>query len=233
MKILLSILLMNPASNILLMLFIIGGLVLELKAPGKLFPMLASLLAALLYFLPYYWAGTVQTWELCLFVVGVVLLMLEIFVIPGFGVVGIAGFAAVFAALGLVTLNNHYLDFSQVSSGQISQALFTTLAGALGSILLLLVTAQALTHTTWFKKVSLQTVLSSEAGYHTKQLDLEQLIGEKGVVYTVLRPSGKILVHHTIYDASTQNKFVEKGTLVEIVGVKGNSLVVQPFTLKA
>jgi membrane-bound serine protease (ClpP class) len=227
MKTILLALFMNPPANIILMTIMIGGLVMELKMPGKMIPLLCSLAAALLYFVPYYTAGTVETWELFMFIVGFIFLVLEIFVIPGFGIVGVSGFGAIFAALALVTLKNHYLDFSQVTEGQISQAVLTTLAGALCSVGLMIAVAHTLTKTVWFKKVSLQTVLSNENGYHLKQENLTTLVGEQGVVYTVLRPSGKVLIHNTIYEASAKNKFIDKGTIIEVVAIEGNALQVK------
>ena len=70
---------------------IIGGIYFELQTPGVGFPIIASIIAAILYFVPYYLNGLAANWEIILFFVGVVLLIVEIFIIPGFGIAGISG----------------------------------------------------------------------------------------------------------------------------------------------
>ena len=75
----------------ILILIIIGGIYFELQTPGVGFPILASVVAAVLYFAPLYLDGLAANWEIILFLVGVVLLGVEIFVLPGFGVAGVLG----------------------------------------------------------------------------------------------------------------------------------------------
>jgi membrane-bound serine protease (ClpP class) len=217
----------HPICNIIFIVAMIGGLVIELQVPGKIIPLLISLVASVAYFVPYYMLGTVETWELFVYILGFILLLLEIFVIPGFGLTGISGFIAVFASLALVTLKNHYLDFSEVSEYQIFRAVATTMAGAVCSILFLGVMAYFVTNTNMiFNRVALQSTLSKENGYHIENQGLKNLIGQKGVVYHKLRPVGKIMVNHAIYEATTQNKFLEQGHIVEVLEVKGNMLIV-------
>ncbi len=219
--------LQHPIFNVIFMMAMIGGLVVELQVPGKMIPLLISLTAAVAYFVPYYLLGTVETWELFVFVFGFILLLLEIFVIPGFGVVGISGFVAVFASLTLVTLKNHYLDFSEVSEYQIFRAVATTMAGAVCSILLLAALAYFVTNTNLiFDRVAQKSTLSKENGYHIENQGLKDLVGQKGVVYHKLRPVGKIMVNQAIYEASSKNKFLEQGHIVVVLEVRGNVLIV-------
>lgn len=216
----------HPACSIILMTAMVGGLVTELQVPGKMIPLIISLISAICYFVPYYALGTVETWELFVFVVGFILLLLEIFVIPGFGITGISGFLAVFTSLTLVTLKNHYFDFSLVTDAQIFRAVATTLAGAVCSISFLGVLAYFITNSTLFDRVALQTTLSKENGYHIENEGLADLIGQKGVVYHKLRPIGKIMINNVIYEASSKNKFMEQGHVIEVVAISGNVLIV-------
>ena len=78
----------------------------ELQTPGVGFPIIASIIAAALYFIPYYLSGLAEYWELAFLVIGVVLIMLEFFVIPGFGVAGVLGFLCTFGALLLMMIDN-------------------------------------------------------------------------------------------------------------------------------
>jgi membrane-bound serine protease (ClpP class) len=217
----------HPATNIILMMLILGGLIAELKAPGKLFPLLTSLLATAGYLTPYYFMGTVETWELFLFLFGFVLLLMEIFVIPGFGLTGITGFVALFTSLALVTLHNHYLDFSEVTDAQILRAVVTSVIGAMCSMVMLLIMAHFMTNSAFFNKVALQTSFTKAEGYHIENKALLTLVGQKGVVYNKLRPVGKILVNENIYEATSKNKFFDMGQVVKVVAVNGNTLIVE------
>src|SRR5690606_11458010 len=86
---------LNPAISGVLILIIIGGIYFELQTPGVGFPILASIVATLLYFIPYYLNGLAANWEMIAFVAGVVLILVEIFVIPGFGIFGVLGITLV------------------------------------------------------------------------------------------------------------------------------------------
>ncbi|MCK5693418.1 MAG: nodulation protein NfeD, partial [Bacteroidales bacterium] len=93
--------LINPMISGILIMIIIGGIYFELQSPGIGFALGASILAALLYFAPLYLEGMAENWELILFIVGFILIMVEIFAIPGFGVAGVAGIIAVITGLTL------------------------------------------------------------------------------------------------------------------------------------
>ena len=82
---------LNPVISGLLILIIIGGIWFELQTPGVGFPIAAAAVAAILYFTPYYLNGLAANWEIILFFMGIVLILLEVFVIPGFGIAGISG----------------------------------------------------------------------------------------------------------------------------------------------
>ncbi|MDE6049343.1 MAG: nodulation protein NfeD, partial [Paramuribaculum sp.] len=81
----------NPAVQGILIMLIVGGIYFELQTPGMGFPSVVAIMAAVLYFLPLYLTGIASSWVILLFLVGLLLLLLEIFVIPGFGIAGIAG----------------------------------------------------------------------------------------------------------------------------------------------
>ena len=84
---------------------IVGGLYFELQAPGLGLPIIIAILAALLYFAPHYLEGLAQHWEILVFLAGLILLMLEFFVIPGFGVAGVSGIVLIFASLILTMVS--------------------------------------------------------------------------------------------------------------------------------
>ncbi|MDQ3395491.1 MAG: nodulation protein NfeD, partial [Bacteroidota bacterium] len=120
---------LNPAISSVLILIIIGGLYFELQTPGVGFPILASIVAMILYFIPYYLTGLAENWEILIFFIGVALIALEIFVIPGFGIAGIAGLVLTVGSLILVMLDNKAFDFSFVNPDEIIIASAATLLG--------------------------------------------------------------------------------------------------------
>ena len=93
--------LISPIVQGILIMIIIGGIYFELQTPGIGFPLVAAITACLLYFAPLYLEGMANYVEMILFVVGIILLLLEIFVIPGFGVSGVLGIVCVVASLVL------------------------------------------------------------------------------------------------------------------------------------
>jgi len=110
---------LNPVLSGILILIIIGGIYFELQTPGVGFPLLASLIALVLYLTPYYLNGLAENWEIAMFFVGVALIVLEVFVIPGFGVTGALGIAFTIGSLILVMLDNDFFDFSFVDAEKI------------------------------------------------------------------------------------------------------------------
>lgn len=102
---------MSPVIQGLLIIIIIGGIYFEMQTPGLGFPSAAAIIAAILYFAPLYMDGLAENWEILLFILGVILIMLEIFVIPGFGIAGISGIILVVGGLTMSLLNNTVLIF--------------------------------------------------------------------------------------------------------------------------
>lgn len=217
---------LNPVISGVLILIIIGGIYFELQTPGVGFPILASLVAAILYFTPYYLNGLAENWEIIMFFIGVALLAAEIFVIPGFGIAGVSGLILTIGSLVLVMLNNDTFDFSFVNSGDLFIAVSTTIMGLFGAIIVMFIGGVRLTNTQFFNRIALQDVQDTSQGY-SSNFKSESFIGKTGVTYTVLRPSGKVMIEDNIYDAFTRGNYVEKGTNVVVIGEEGNSVKVK------
>lgn len=218
---------LNPFVSGILILIIVGGIYFELQTPGVGFPILASLVAAILYFLPNYLNGLAENWEIAVFIVGIILIALEVFVIPGFGVAGVLGMICTLGALVLVMLNNDFLDFSFVPSSQVFVSIAVVMTGLLGGIILMFFGGARLLNSNVFKRVSLQETQQSDEGYTSSFYQKKSLVGKKGVTYTVLRPSGKIEIEGNIYDAYTRGNYIGQGVDVEVVSDEGTSLKVK------
>lgn len=217
---------MNPFISGILILIIIAGIYYELQTPGVGFPLIASIIAAVLYFTPYYLNGLAENWEIALFLAGVILIALEIFVIPGFGVAGISGIALTLLSLILVMLNNDFLDFSFVSSKAIYNAALVTLTGLLAVLLLIIFGSDKLAKSKAFRRIALQHVQDSSLGYRADTLS-QELIGQAGAAHTVLRPGGKIMIGDTLYDGVTRGEFIDAGTPVVVIGTETTTLRVK------
>lgn len=218
---------LNPFVSGILILIIIGGIYFELQTPGVGFPILASLVAIILYFVPNYLNGLAENWEIALFIIGIIFIALEVFVIPGFGVAGILGMICTFSSLILVMLNNDLFDFSFVGSDQLIVSIATVSVGLIGAIALMFFGGAKLLNSRMFKRITLADVQNKEDGFTSTPYPNKSMVGTQGVAYTRLRPSGKIEIDGSIHDAVTRGGFIERGASVEVISEEGSSLKVK------
>ncbi len=217
---------LNPFLSGILILIVVGGIYFELQTPGVGFPILASLVALTLYLVPHYLNGLAENWEIAAFFVGVVLIGLEVLVIPGFGVAGVAGLVLTVGSLVMIMLNNDSFDFSFVDPTDFVKAITTVLAGMFGGMMLMFFGGVRLTNSAAFRRVSLQQTQSRTEGY-TAKVQTPILIGKEGEAFTILRPSGKIMIDDELHDAYTRGDYIEKGSRVVVVSDEGSSLRVK------
>lgn len=217
---------LNPFISGILILVIIGGIYYEMQAPGIGFPLLAAAIALCLYLVPYYLNGLAAYWEILALLVGVVLIGLEIFVIPGFGVTGISGIIMTVGSLVLIMLRNDFFNFEYIPLGDITVALFTVIGGLSGSILLMVFLGAKLTSAPGFNRIALAQTQDSSEGY-TVNSNATTMNGKRGIAHTILRPSGKIMIENQLYDAFTRGEFVERGEEIEVISTEGVSLKVK------
>lgn len=219
---------LNPAVSGLLILLIIGGIYFELQTPGVGFPLALAISAALLYFIPYYLNGLAENWEILAFVIGIILLVVEFFVIPGFGVFGVAGIVLTLGGLVLGMLPNEALDFEWVPSSQLFSALLTVILAALAAVGLVFWLTPKVNEWGAFKHLTLATTQDRSQGY-TASVYSESLIGKIGTVHSRLRPSGKVELDGEIFDAYSRGDFLEKGQAIEVISTEGTSLRVKKW----
>ena len=216
----------NPFISGILILVIIGGLYFEMQTPGVGFPLFAAIIALTLYLVPYYMNGLAEYWEILLLFVGIILIIAEVFFIPGFGVAGVLGIAFTISSLILIMLNNDFFNFEFVPMGDIIIAGFVSIGGICGGLLLLFFSGARLSNTKAFQRIALTETQEKGKGFSANFVP-EITVGQKGVAYTVLRPSGKVDINNKIYDAFTRGDYIEKGQTIEVVEIEGSTLKVR------
>ena len=186
--------LLNPFLQSIFMMMIIGGIFVEIRTPGIGLPLLTAVIGALLYFAPAYLGHLAEYWEILLFVVGLILVGLEIFVIPGFGVAGISGIALIVLSLALAMVDNAEL---WTWEGKLNLepilrpaglVIISATAAIFGSVWLV----KKLYATRSFDHIALRQEMKASDGFTGVVSGLESLIGEEVIVFTDMRPSGKV-----------------------------------------
>lgn len=209
-----------PVMSSVLMLMMLGGLYFELQSPGIGFAGLISGIGALLFFAPLYILGLAQSWEIVLFIIGVILLLLEIFIVPGFGVAGISGITLVIVSLGAALIGNIGLQFPALS--QIGGAIWTLTITLLIGIALLSSLAKYLPSNPYFKRLVLDDSLTN----NYEDSDYLNYDGLLGKAITPLRPSGMVDIDGQKISVVSDGDFIEAGQQVKIVSSVGNRIVV-------
>lgn len=218
--------LMSSVIQGILIMLIIGGIYFELQTPGIGFPLAVSITAALLYFAPLYLEGMAANWEIIVFVIGLLLIAIEIFVIPGFGIAGISGIVLVVAGLTLSLLENVDFNFDGVETGGVGKALMTVILGVGFGFALVLYLSSRIGSKGIFRNIALNTNLENSEGYVSVELKLKELIGQEGIAQSDLRPSGKIKINGQLFDAVSEGDFIGASTPVRVIRFEMGQLYV-------
>jgi membrane-bound serine protease (ClpP class) len=217
---------LNPVVSGFLILVIFAGIYFEIQTPGVGFPLIASFTAIILYFIPYYLTGLAANWEIAVFIIGVILLLVELFLIPGFGIFGILGITGILVGLTLGMIPNDAFDFTFVPSGELFAALVTVILSAIAAIGLIFFIAPKVNHWGAFRSIALSGTQKRDEGY-TSTFYSNDLLGKEGIAHTRLMPSGKIMIEDEIYDAYSRGEFIDKEERVRVISTEGTSLKVR------
>ncbi len=220
--------LMGTALRAILIMIIVAGIWFELQSPGIGFPSIAAGVAAILYFAPLYLDGLVQYWEIILFVAGVILIFLEIFVIPGFGVAGILGILSVLLGLSFALVDNTGLSFDFKGLEMLDEALVLVILSMLAAFFISLwLTSRIGVGKGLFRHLALESVQEKEAGYVAVPTTDKSIIGKTGLAATDLRPSGKVRIGDVLYDAVAEFGYIEKGKEIKVTRLENAQFYVE------
>ncbi len=211
-------------------LLVIVGLIalfIEITTPGFGIPGTMAIIAFAILFISHSLLGTVGSIELLLFILGVVLLLLEIFIIPGFGVAGISGILLIIVSL-VLAMQDFVWPVFDWQWDILRQNLVLVLASLAVAFLTLIVVARVMPQVALFKGLMLTSTQKASEGYSVQNLETENhLIGQSGVAVTKLRPVGKAEFDGQVMVVEAEGEFLEPGTPVVVIEVSGNRVVVR------
>ena len=205
----------NPYVSPILLTIGFYGLLMEVYSAGWGVPGTMGLIALSLFFGGHLIAGFAGVEAIILFVLGVVLLAVEVFVTPGFGVAGVGGIAALIASILLASIS-------------MEQAFISLAVVFIGTILLFVLTFRFVTAGKFWRKLVLGDKLDAQSGFSSANTSLTNYLGREGITITPLRPAGTIEFDDgDRLDVVTEGNFIGAQVLVKIVKVEGSRILVR------
>lgn len=224
----------SPTVRGVLFLLMMLGAYAEFQAPGFGLPGTVALIALILFLGAPYMAGFTVTWEIVAIILGVALLSIELFVIPGFGVAGISGI--ILLMIGLIASfvpaepgfdeDWFRMPTMQLTYDYLENGLYAMAAGLTGSIIGMVLIAK------YMPRVPVVgQVIAPNPDHDALQIDdpyagLAQM-GDRGQAESLLRPAGKARFKGVLVDVVSEGEYIEKGVTVEVVERHGNRVVVR------
>lgn len=212
----------NPIITSILIMIGFFGLFAEIKTPGWGVPGTAGIIALILFFGSSYILALASIIDIVLFIVGLVLIALEIFVIPGFGIAGISGIIMVIISLFLALTGT---SLPYIDSSIISIALFQLSVSLVGALLLIFILAKFLPKTIIFNRLVLSEAEKTNKGFVSAD-KISKIIGRKGVALTMLRPAGIAEIEGKRIDVVTEGGYIAKGEKIIVISSEGIKVVV-------
>ena len=211
-------LLTNPAVASILLTLGMVGIFFELRSPGFGFPGIIGILAFTAFILSHYILRMANWMEISAIGLGLILLMLEFFVIPGFGFAGISGIILVFGGLyySMISEIPYLTDYTAAA---VSLCVVIILA-----VFLTVLSYRTLVNTKTFRKLTLQDDPRTDMNLEVETDS--SLIGMKGISLTVLRPSGKVEIDGIWYQALSKGNYIEKNKKVVVEEIESNNIIV-------
>lgn len=216
----------GPTMAGLLLMLGMGGLYFEVKTPGFGVPGIIAAVCLTLFFGSHYILGLTEVIDLVLVIAGVLLILLEIFVLPGFGVAGVAGLFCVVVGLYLslvdFTIPQYSWEFDQLREVGYSLGI-----SVVSFMALVAVTWKILPRSPLYNQFVMQGAQEVSEGYVIQsEEDTAAAVGLKGRATSMLRPAGRGRFGDKTYMVVTRGNFIENGAAIEIVQADGNRYVV-------
>ena len=208
----------NPLISTLLLSLGTLGIFIEIRTPGFGVPGFLGLICIGLFFGGHMLTRIGAEWAFLLFILGLGLIALEVFVIPGFGVAGVLGITLMLGSVFFV-FDKAYEFRTAVMWLSVSVILTAGMA---------ILAAFFLPETQLFQRLALSTVMDTEMGYHSSSPeDFQGYLGQSGVALTPLRPSGTARIADKRVDVVTVGDFIPQDSNVKVVEVEGSKVFVE------
>ncbi|MEN8149002.1 MAG: NfeD family protein [Planctomycetota bacterium] len=217
------------------LLFIVGilALYMEIKAPGFGVPGAIAIVCFALFFSASSIAGIATELEIILFLLGVGLLAVEVFVIPGFGIPGVAGAGLIVVSLYMASMTYGLPSSSRPWEGDALLSWTLSFGGSLLACFVgMLLIARFFPGTPIGKRMILapegdpgEQGLTGSGSIHG--LEAAAIVGETGTAITDLRPAGRIDVNGEPWDAVTEGDWIEDGSKILVIEASANRIVVK------
>lgn len=218
--------LLIPAVSSVMLILIFGGVFMEMKTPGFGVSGVVALVASFFFFGSHYATGLAESWEIGIFMLGVILIALELFVIPGFGVAGVLGILFAVTGAAAALLGNNGVSFEYVSVGDLLSSIALVLVMLSTAILIVIWLAKyVVTNSRAYPFVDGGSQESS-AGFTVVSQEILHLVGEIGETSTDLRPIGFVMINGKQFDATAKESFIAKGERILVEKISGINLVV-------
>ncbi len=229
----------HPAVIAVLTMIALLGLYMEFSAPGVGLPGLAALICFAIIIGSKYLVGMANWVEVAVFVLGIVLVILELFLFPGFGIAGLAGFACIVGG-GLAMLIYNTPDSvpwprTEFDWQYLQEGLQGIAMGFVGFMVAALFLSKYLPRLWWLNRLILvpkpasvtsggRISMTAPTGATGEALQT----GDIGTAVTTLRPAGRVRFGEKVVDSVTQGDFLDAGSQVEVLAIQGNRVVVKP-----
>ena len=208
----------NPLISSLLLSLGILGIFIEIRTPGFGIPGFLGLLCVGLFFGGHMLTKIGAEWAFLLFLIGIGLIALEIFVIPGFGVAGILGFT--------LMLGSVFFVFDKAYEFQ-TAVMWLSMSVILSAALIILA-VWFLPETQLFRRFALSTVMDADMGYHSSSPEnFQDYMGKSGTALTPLRPSGTARIENKRVDVVTAGDFIPQNSDIKVIEVEGSKVFVE------
>ena len=228
----------SPAVMGILVMLAMLGVYVELNSPGVGLPGLVAVICIVIIIGSKYLTGMANWIEVALFIVGLGLLMVEIFILPGFGIAGFLGIVCILAGLFGMLIKNPpdrlpwpqtQLDWQLFTDGILGMSL-----GFVGFVILAWLLAKYLPKLEFLSGLTLMPALAKQGDEVEINLTAPVMgetvsvkVGDIGEVVSTLRPAGKGKFGQAIVDCVAVAEFLDKGARIEIIEIHGNRVVVR------
>lgn len=214
----------NPVVASLLTTFGFLGILFELQSPGWGIPGFVGLTCLILSLSASYIAQLATMSDMLFVLTGLALILLEVLVIPGFGIAGLGGIGLMIYGLYLLLLPD-----IPVSEEILGQAMDGFLIGLIGAVIGVVLLAKLMIKTKFWEQLTAPDTQKKEDGY-SNTFGWESLQGETGNADTDLHPSGWVRVKDQRIFVVSEGEFIEEGKEIKILSVDGNRVLVRELT---